>query len=126
MAPPEPPAISRVLDLPGLLAKKSHSLFGPPPDGHHRDYVSGAPLHFWRTTSNFEVDFIVGDHTAVEAKATAHVSADDLRGLRALAEEGALRRYLCVSLERRRREVDGIVILPYTEFLDGLWGGEWC
>src|SRR2546426_8719660 len=36
----------------------------------HRDYVSGEPLHFWGTTSNFEVDFILGDHTAVEAKAT--------------------------------------------------------
>jgi predicted AAA+ superfamily ATPase len=91
----------------------------------HRDYVSGEPLHFWRTTSNFEVDFIIGDHTAVEAKAAEHVSASDLRGLRALAEEKALRRYLCVSLERRRREVDGIVILPYAEFLEGLWAGEW-
>lgn len=92
----------------------------------HRDYVSGEPLHFWRTTSNFEVDFIVGDHTAIEVKATEHVSADDLRGLRALAEEKALRRHLCVSLERRRREVDGIAILPYAEFLEGLWDGEWC
>lgn len=91
----------------------------------HRDYASGEPLHFWRTTSNFEVDFIVGDHTAIEVKATEHVSADDLRGLRALAEEGALRHYLCGSLERRRRAIDGIVILPYAEFLDGLWGGEW-
>ena len=91
----------------------------------HRDYVSGEPLHFWRTTSHFEVDFIIGDHTAVEAKATEHVSANDLRGLRALAEEKALRRYLCVSLERRRRKLDGIVILPYADFLEGLWGGEW-
>ena len=91
----------------------------------HRDYVSGEPLHFWRTTSNFEVDFILGDHTAVEVKATEHVSAADLRGLRALAEEKALRRYLCVSLERRRREVDGVVILPYAEFLEALWDGAW-
>jgi predicted AAA+ superfamily ATPase len=91
----------------------------------HRDYVSGDPLHFWRTTSGFEVDFIIGDHTAVEAKATEHVAPDDLRGLRAMAEEKALRRYLCVSLERRRREVDGVVILPYGEFLERLWSNEW-
>jgi predicted AAA+ superfamily ATPase len=91
----------------------------------HRDYVSGEPLHHWRTTSNFEVDFIIGDHTAVEAKATEHVSANDQRGLRALAEEKALRRYLCVSLERRRREVAGVVILPWPEFLERLWSGEW-
>jgi predicted AAA+ superfamily ATPase len=91
----------------------------------HRDYVSGEPLHFWRTTSNLEVDFIVGDHTAVEAKASEHVSNADLRGLRALAEEKMLRRYLCVCLERRRRQVDGMEILPYAEFLEGLWAGEW-
>jgi len=53
------------------------------------------------------------------------VSAHDLRGLRALAQEGRLRRYVCVSLERRRREVDGIVVLPYAELLEGLWSGEW-
>ena len=91
----------------------------------HRDYVSGEPLHFWRTQSGLEVDFIVGDHTAIEAKASATVSAHDLRGLRALAEERGLRRYLCVSLERCRREVDGIVVLPYADFLEGLWSGEW-
>lgn len=91
----------------------------------YRDYVSGEPLHFWRTQTGFEVDFVLGDHTAVEAKASAQVSAYDLRGLRAIAEERALRRYLCVSLERRRREVDGIVVLPYAEFLEGLWAGEW-
>jgi uncharacterized protein len=91
----------------------------------HRDYVSGDPLHFWRTTSNLEVDFVVGDHTAVEAKASEHVSNADLRGLRALAEEKMLRRYLCVCLERRRRRVDGVEIVPYVEFLEGLWAGEW-
>jgi len=91
----------------------------------HRDYVSGEALHFWRTTSGFEVDFIIGDHTAVEAKATERVSAGDLRGLRALAEEKKLRRYLCVSLEPRRRTTDGVTILPYADFLDGLWAGEW-
>ena len=36
-----------------------------------------------------------------------------------------MRRFLCVSLEPRRREVAGVVILPWAEFLEGLWGGEW-
>lgn len=40
----------------------------------HGDYVSGAPLSFWRSTSGFEVDFIIGDHTAVEVKAKENVS----------------------------------------------------
>jgi hypothetical protein len=35
----------------------------------YRDYASGEPLSYWRSTSGFEVDFIIGDHTAVEVKA---------------------------------------------------------
>ncbi len=52
-----------------------------------RDYVSGQPLSYWRSSSGFEVDFLIGDHTAVEAKAKKRVSTSDLRSLRALAEE---------------------------------------
>jgi len=32
-----------------------------------RDYVSGEALSFWRSSSGFEVDLIIGDHTAVKA-----------------------------------------------------------
>jgi uncharacterized protein len=91
----------------------------------HSDYVSGAPLSFWRSTSGFEVDFIIGDHTAVEAKAKENVSPQDLKSLRALSEEKQFKRYLCVCLEPRGREVDGIQILPYGEFLSALWAGEY-
>jgi hypothetical protein len=38
-----------------------------------------------------------------------------------LAEEGKLKRYICVSMEQSRRKVDKIDILPYREFLDLLW-----
>jgi hypothetical protein len=41
-----------------------------------------------------------------------------------LAEEKKLKRYLCVSLEPRRRQVEGVVILPYRQFLEALWDGE--
>jgi uncharacterized protein len=33
------------------------------------DHVSGEQLRYWPSTSGFEVDFILGDHTAIEAKA---------------------------------------------------------
>ncbi len=89
-----------------------------------RDYVSGEALSYWRSTSNFEVDFIIGDHTAVEVKATTNVSARDLKSLRALGEEGRLRSLLCVSLVPRRYTVHGITILPWCEFLAALWSGE--
>jgi predicted AAA+ superfamily ATPase len=90
----------------------------------YRDYKSGEPLSYWRSTSGFEVDFILGDHTAIEVKARENVTPQDLKSLRALAEEKNLKRYLCVSLEPRRRQVEGVVILPYRQFLKALWDGE--
>jgi uncharacterized protein len=89
-----------------------------------RDYGAGQPLSYWRSTSGFEVDFIIGDHTAIEVKAKENVSPQDLKSLRALAEENRLKRYLCVSTTPRRRVVEGITILPYKEFLEALWSGE--
>ncbi len=89
----------------------------------YRDYLSEEPLSYWRSTSGFEVDFIIGEHTAVEVKAKENVSQADLKSLRALAEEQKLKRYLCVSLEKRRRQVGGIAVLPVREFLDTLWAG---
>ena len=90
----------------------------------YRDYVSGEPLSYWRSTSGFEVDFIIGDHTAVEAKAKNNVTASDLKSLRALAEEELLRDYICVSLDSRKRTSDGITILPWRQFLEQLWQGD--
>ena len=91
----------------------------------HRDYESDETLSYWRSTSGFEVDFIIGDHTAVEVKAKESVSPQDLRSLRALAEEKKLKRYLCVSLEARTRKTQDIVILPFKTFLEALWNGEY-
>lgn len=88
----------------------------------YRDYVSDEPLSYWRSTSGFEVDFIIGDHTAVEVKAKENITSFDLKSLKALAEENRLKRYLCVSLEARRRQVGEVTIFPYREFLESLWG----
>lgn len=91
----------------------------------HRDYVFEEPLSYWKSTSGFEVDFIIGDHTAVEVKAKESISPQDLKSLRALAEEKKLKRYLCVSLEPRTRNVQGITILPFSTFLGALWNDEY-
>lgn len=88
------------------------------------DYASGEALSYWRSTSGFEVDFIIGDHTAVDVKAKRNVAASDLKGLRALAEEKTWKRLLCVSMEPRARVVDGIRILPWAEFMEGLSAGR--
>lgn len=90
----------------------------------YSDYSSGDPLSFWRSASGYEVDFTIGDHTAVEVKAKQNVASQDLRSLTALSEEKKLKRYLCVSLELRSRTIGSIQILPYQEFLDALWAGE--
>lgn len=90
-----------------------------------RDYASGEALSFWRSSSGFEVDFIIGDHTAVEAKAKENLSLHDIKSLRMLAEEKKLKRYLCVCLEPRSRRIENVVILPYKQFLEALWSGEY-
>ena len=77
---------------------------------------------YWRSKSNFEVDFVF-ETVAVESKAKAAVGQRDLRGLRALREEGLLRHYLLVCMEREPRMVDGIRVLPWEAFLDELWDG---
>src|SRR5206468_11842310 len=69
-----------------------------------RDYGSAEPLSYWRSTSGFEVDFLIGDHTAVEVKAKENVSLQDLKPLRVLAEEKKLKRFVCVCLEPRPRK----------------------
>jgi predicted AAA+ superfamily ATPase len=89
------------------------------------DYQGEAQeLCYWRSKSGFEVDFILGDRVAVEAKAKAPVGQRDLRGIRALAEEGLLQRYIVVSLESQPRTTeDGIEILPWQRFVEQLWAG---
>ena len=91
----------------------------------YSSYVSGETLGFWRSTSGFEVDFIIGGHTAVEVKAKANISSNDLKSLRALAEENKLKRFLCVSFEPRPRQFEGVTVLPFKNFLEALWQGAY-
>jgi predicted AAA+ superfamily ATPase len=87
----------------------------------HRDYRAGEPLAYWRSTSGFEVDFLIGDRTAIEVKAKATVTASDLRALNALSEEGKFRLLLCVCLEARPRKLGPVSVVPVADFLAGLW-----
>ena len=85
------------------------------------DYTNTKGLSYWRSTSNFEVDFILHDKIAIEVKGKQNISIKDLKGLRALMEEKLLESYLVVSNESESREVDGITILPWQSFLKKLW-----
>lgn len=91
----------------------------------YADYRSADDIRYWRSTSGFEVDFILGDHTAIEIKATRTVTNDHLKGLKALAEEQHFQRYLCVAMVDRPRTVDGITVVPWRHFFDALWAGEY-
>ena len=77
-------------------------------------------LTYWRLPSGIEVDFVLGDmEVAVEAKASARITRDHLRGLRTLVEEHPdVRRRIVVYREPRvRRTEDGIDILPAAELV---------
>ncbi len=83
-------------------------------------------LSYWRLPSGIEVDFVLGDvRLAVEAKASARIDRNHLKGLRSIAQEyPETGRRVVVCLEpRARRTDDGIDILPAETFLHRLWSG---
>ena len=83
-------------------------------------------LSYWRLPSGIEVDFIIGDMVlAIEAKATAAVTRQHLKGLRSLATEHPVRRRMIVCLEPRpRRTPDGIDIVPADTFVQRVREGD--
>ena len=84
-----------------------------------------ADLSYWRLASGIEVDFIINDFwLALEAKATQNVKPSHLKGLKAIAEEIPCQQRVLVCLEAHKRETqDGILILPYQDFIQELWDG---
>lgn len=88
----------------------------------YRDYNwKDFSLHYWRSQSQFEVDFIINDSIAIEVKASARVSQQDLKGLRALSEDLLMQRKIVVCNESEKRMVGDIEIVPIGQFLSDLW-----
>ncbi|OGB87313.1 hypothetical protein A3H38_03515 [candidate division WOR-1 bacterium RIFCSPLOWO2_02_FULL_46_20] len=84
-----------------------------------------ARLAYWRTASQLEVDFIIGDHeVALEIKTAKNVTPFHLKGLKAFSEEYATKQNIVISLDPRPRLLDNINILPWQEFLERLWDGQ--
>ena len=84
-------------------------------------------LSYWRLASGIEVDFVLGDmQLAIEAKSSARITRDHLKGLRNLAQDHArVERRIVVCREPRARTTDdGIEILPATSFVRRLWDGD--
>lgn len=85
------------------------------------------PVRYWRTRSGVECDFVLGTDgaTVVEVAGAGRVGRRELRGVRAFAEEHRPRQAFVVCNEGvPRRTEDGIWILPWALFLEGVWGGE--
>ncbi len=81
-------------------------------------------LTYWRSVSDHEVDFCIGETVAIEAKAKRNTAERDLSGLRALAEEKIFKKYILVSLDPIESRNDGIFRMHWKKFIERLWNDE--
>ena len=82
-------------------------------------------ISYWRTTSQIEVNFILGNHeVAVEVKGTNNVQSRHLKGLKSFSEEYKVKKLVIVSNDPMERSIGDITILPWNLFLKKLWAGE--
>ena len=82
-------------------------------------------ISYWRTTSQIEVDFILGNHeVAIEVKGTNNVQSRHLKGLKSFSEEYEVKKLIVVSNDPLERIVGNITILPWSIFLQKLWDGN--
>lgn len=92
----------------------------------HRSYRDlHYDVHFWRTKSGLEVDFVLGRaEVAVEINGTSRADSADFRGLKAFIGDHRPRKAFLVCTEPAPRVHDGITVLPWREFLSRLWAGK--
>lgn len=84
-------------------------------------------LHFWRTKSGVEVDFVVYGKdcfAAIEVKNSSKLSSKDVRGLRTFKEDYPEAEPLLLYRGKERLKIDGVLCLPAEEFLLGLKPGQ--
>ncbi len=79
------------------------------------------PLTYWRSKNGHEVDFLLGNKTAIEVKASERISRNDFKGLRYLKEEGVFQNFILVSQDPVSIRTDDILTLPWQRFLSDLW-----
>jgi predicted AAA+ superfamily ATPase len=80
------------------------------------------PIYYWRTASQIEIDFVLGNHdVAIEVKATSNVQSRHLKGLKSFSEEYAVNQLVLVCNEPLPRISEGVRILPWKVFLEELW-----
>jgi len=83
------------------------------------------PIHYWRTTSQLEVDFILGDHEiAIEVKSTSLANPRHSKGLKSFAEEYNVKKMMLVTNDPYPRLMENVHVIPWRMFLDQLWAGQ--
>lgn len=83
------------------------------------------PLTYWRSTTQFEVDLILGRKVAIEIKSTDNPIMKTYRGLLAIKEESIFERYILIYMGSQKRVTkEGIELYPWKLFLDELWSGK--
>jgi uncharacterized protein len=83
------------------------------------------PLHYWRTTSQIEIDFVLGDHEiAIEVKSTANANPRHTKGLQSFAEEYTVKKLILVTNDLFPRQMGEVLVLPWQIFIQKLWAGE--
>jgi predicted AAA+ superfamily ATPase len=71
------------------------------------------------------VDCIIGDgKVAIEFKSCDEVKSRHTKGLKAFQEEYPQTKGIIVSMDKYRRIMNEIEIIPVIEFLADLWKGE--
>ena len=82
-------------------------------------------ISYWRTTGGYEVDCIIGKgKIAIEFKSSNEVKSRHTKGLKAFQEDYPQARAIIVSMDKYRRELNGIEVIPIMEFLADLWSGK--
>lgn len=91
---------------------------------HLRAYLArmdpSARLHYWRTHTGLEVDFVVySPHRflAVEVKRRGSISRHDLKGLQCFGEEYPEARRILLCGEGHRQHIDGVEVWPLEQAL---------
>ncbi len=92
----------------------------------HSNYTNKEyPIAYWRTSSNIEIDFVLGDHEiAIEVKSSKQIINRHLKGLNQFMKEYSVKKAILICMEPNHRKVGNVDILPWSVFIDKLWSNE--
>lgn len=83
------------------------------------------PICYWRTASQIEIDFVLGDHEiAIEVKSTENTNPRHAKGLKSFAEEYKVKSQILITNDPFPRQMGSVLVLPWNVFLQKLWAGE--